>query len=278
MRRTTDVSRPGRVAVGVEYEGGAYSGWQQQRTANSIAATLERALSSIADEPVEVICAGRTDAGVHAREQVAHFDTHATRSRIAWLLGTNTELPADVSLRWVHAVPDHFHARYSALSRTYRYLILNQAARSALLAGRALLVHQPLDVEAMQAGAQWLVGEHDFSAFRSSECQSHSPIRLLQSLRVRRNGPWVAIDVTGNAFLHHMVRNIAGLLLLIGQGRSPPERAREQLESRQRSTGAATAAAHGLYLWHVQYPPQFGLPTDSAMIDAAIPGWPSAVP
>jgi tRNA pseudouridine38-40 synthase len=277
--RLTDVSRPRRrVAVGVEYQGSGYSGWQQQLSARSIQTTLERALSLIADEPVQLVCAGRTDSGVHAREQVAHFDTSARRSRIAWLLGGNTELPPDVSLRWVHPVPDHFHARYSALSRTYRYLILNQAARSALLAGRALLVHQPLDVEAMQAGAQWLIGEHDFSAFRSSECQSHSPVRLLRSLRVRRNGPWVAIDVTANAFLHHMVRNIAGLLVLIGQGRSRPDRAREQLESRQRSTGAATAAAHGLYLWQVQYPPQFGLPADSAMIEAPIPGWPSPVP
>jgi tRNA pseudouridine38-40 synthase len=157
-------------------------------------------------------------------------------------------------------------------------LILNRSARSALSAGRALLVHRPLDVGAMQAGAQWLTGEHDFSAFRSSECQSHSPVRQVHSLTVRRSGPWVAIDVTANAFLHHMVRNIAGLLVSIGQGRAPPQRAREQLESRQRSTGAATAAAHGLYLWHVSYPPQFGLPVDSAMIDAPIPGWPSAVP
>jgi tRNA pseudouridine38-40 synthase len=271
-------ARPNRLAVGVEYDGGSYSGWQQQRSANSIQSTLERALSSIADQPVEMVCAGRTDAGVHAREQVAHFDTTAMRTSTAWLLGSNTELPADISVSWVRAVPDHFHARYSAQARTYRYLILNRAARSALLAGRALLVHRPLDVEAMQSGARWLVGEHDFSAFRSSECQSHSPVRSLHALRVRRSGPWVAIDVTANAFLHHMVRNIAGLLISIGQGRAAPERAREQLESRRRSSGAATAAAQGLYLWHVQYPEAFGLPTDSAIIDAPIPGWPSPVP
>jgi tRNA pseudouridine38-40 synthase len=255
-----------RLAVGVEYDGTAYSGWQQQASASSIQATLEQALSRIADEPVEIICAGRTDAGVHAREQVAHFDTHAKRTSTAWLLGTNTELPRDISLNWVRGVPDHFHARYSAVTRSYRYLILNRAARSALLAGRTLLVHQPLDIQAMQAGAQWLIGEHDFSAFRSSECQSHSPVRMLHSVRVTRSGAWVAIDLTANAFLHHMVRNIAGLLILIGQGRAPPERAREQLESRQRSTGASTAAAHGLYLWQVEYPQQFGLPKDSAMI------------
>jgi tRNA pseudouridine38-40 synthase len=259
-----------RVAVGVEYNGGAYRGWQQQSSARSVQATLEHALSGIADERVELICAGRTDSGVHAREQVAHFDTRAIRSSTAWLLGTNGALPADISVSWVRAVPDHFHARYSALTRSYRYLILNRSARSALFAGRALLVHQPLDTQAMQAGAQWLIGEHDFSAFRSSECQSHSPIRDLQSLQVTRSGPWVAIDVTANAFLHHMVRTIAGLLVSIGRGRASPELAREQLQSRQRSKGAATAAAHGLYLWKVQYPPQFGLPVDSAIIEAPI--------
>jgi tRNA pseudouridine38-40 synthase len=263
-----------RVAIGVEYDGQAYSGWQQQSNAASVQATLERALSHIADEPVGVICAGRTDSGVHAREQVVHFDTRAKRTSAAWVLGTNAELPNDISVSWVRRVPDHFHARYSALTRGYRYLILNRSARSALLSGRALLVHQPLDADAMHSGAQHLIGEHDFSAFRSSECQSHSPYRYLHSVRVSRSGPWVAIDVTANSYLHHMVRNIAGLLLSIGQGRAPPERAREQLESRQRSTGAAMAAAQGLYLWQVQYPPQFGLPVDSAMIDVPAPGWP----
>lgn len=263
-----------RFAIGVEYDGRAYSGWQQQSSADSIQATLERALSHIADERIGVICAGRTDSGVHAREQVVHFDTGARRSSAAWLLGTNAELPDDIGVSWVRRVPDHFHARYSALTRTYRYLILNRSARSALMAGRALLVHQPLDAQAMHSGGQYLIGEHDFSAFRSSECQSHSPHRYLRSLNVSRNGPWVAIDVTANSFLHHMVRNIAGLLLAIGQGRVPPARAREQLESRQRSTGAAMAAAQGLYLWQVQYPPQFGLPVDSAMIDVPGPGWP----
>jgi len=263
-----------RVAIGVEYDGRAYRGWQQQSRADSIQATLERALSHIADERIGVICAGRTDSGVHAREQVVHFDTQAKRTSAAWVLGTNAELPNDISVSWVRHVPDHFHARYSALTRGYRYLILNRSARSALLSGRALLVHQPLDAEAMHSGAQHLIGEHDFSAFRSSECQSHSPFRYLHSVRVSRSGPWVAIDVTANSYLHHMVRNIAGLLLSIGQGRAPPERAREQLESRQRSTGAAMAAAQGLYLWQVQYPPQFGLPADSAMIDVPAPGWP----
>ena len=256
-----------RVAIGVEYDDQAYSGWQQQSNAASVQATLERALSHIADEPVGVICAGRTDSGVHAREQVVHFDTRAKRTSAAWVLGTNAELPNDISVSWVRRVPDHFHARYSALTRGYRYLILNRSARSALLSGRALLVHQPLDADAMHSGAQHLIGEHDFSAFRSSECQSHSAVRELQSVAVERQGDWVHIDVTANAFLHHMVRNIVGLLLAIGTGRAPPERARQQIEGRQRSRGEATAAAHGLYLWRVDYPPEFGLPADSAIME-----------
>jgi tRNA pseudouridine38-40 synthase len=259
-----------RIALGVSYDGGRYSGWQQQSSARSIQATLERALGTIANERVELICAGRTDAGVHACRQVVHFDTQAVRPSSAWLLGSNSELPPDISVSWAYPVPDHFHARYSALLRTYRYVILNRSARSALTAGRALMVHQPLQVEAMRAAARWLVGEHDFSAFRSSECQSRSPVRRLDALEVSRQGAWVTIDVSANAFLHHMVRNIAGLLIAVGQGRAPPERAREQLESRRRSTGAAKAAAHGLYLWQVQYPPQFGLPVDSAII--GVPG------
>ena len=256
-----------RLVVGVEYDGGPYSGWQVQSGAPSVQALLEAALSRIADHPVETTCAGRTDAGVHARAQVAHFDTAAVRTTHAWLLGTNNYLPDDISLRWVRRAPDHFHARYSARSRSYRYLILNRSARSALAAGRALLVHQPLEVEPMQEAGAWLLGEHDFSAFRSSECQSHSSVRELQSVAVERHGDWVHIDVTANAFLHHMVRNIVGLLLAIGMKRVPPERARQQIEGRERSRGEATAAAHGLYLWRVDYPPEFGLPADSAIME-----------
>jgi tRNA pseudouridine38-40 synthase len=263
-----------RLAVGIEYDGGAYCGWQQQTDAASVQVALEGALSRVADEPIGVICAGRTDAGVHAREQVAHFDTAAQRSPRAWLLGANSYLPRDISLHWAQPVADDFHARFNALARSYRYLILNRVTRSALAHGRALVVHQPLDVEAMRAAAQWLIGEHDFSAFRSSECQARSPVRQLRALRVARSADWIVIEATANAFLHHMVRNIVGLLLAIGQRRAAPERAREQLESRARSTGEATAAAHGLYLWRVEYAAQFGLPADSAMIEPSILGWP----
>lgn len=262
-----------RLAVGIEYDGSAYSGWQLQRHAPSVQAVLEQALGRVADAPVSLTCAGRTDAGVHARAQVAHFDTEAERSLRAWLLGGNSYLPADISLRWASLVSEDFHARYSARSRSYRYLILNRATRSALAGGRALVVYQRLDESAMRAGAQLLLGEHDFSAFRSAECQARSPVRDLRALTVIRSGDWVVVDVTANAFLHHMVRNIVGLLLSIGQGRAAPERAREQLQSRERSTGEATAAAHGLYLWRVDYAEQFGLPSDSAMIDGPIAGW-----
>jgi tRNA pseudouridine38-40 synthase len=255
-----------RIAVGIEYDGRDYCGWQAQATARNVQRVLEQALGRVADEPVLLTSAGRTDAGVHARAQVAHFDTLARRRAGAWVLGANACLPRDVSLRWACGVADHFHARYSALARTYRYLILNRSARSALADGRALLVHRPLDVKAMNEAAGALIGEHDFSAFRSSECQARSPIRELRSLQVERSGDWVSIEVTANAFLHHMVRNIVGLLLAIGMRRLGPEQARVQLESRDRAAGAPTAAAHGLYLWRVDYPPQFGLPTDSAMI------------
>jgi tRNA pseudouridine38-40 synthase len=262
----------GRIAVGIEYDGAAFCGWQEQRGAPSVQVAAEAALSQVADEPVALICAGRTDAGVHARGQVAHFDTGAVRRARAWLLGANAQLPPSVSLRWVQAVPDHFHARYSATARHYRYLILNRVARSALAHARALAVHRPLDAVVMQSAAEHLIGEHDFSAFRAAECQARSPVRRLKRLQVARSGDWVTIDVEANAFLHHMVRNIVGLLLLVGRGEAPPQRAREQLESRTRSSGAATAPAHGLYLWQVRYAPEFGLPADSAMIDA--PGLP----
>jgi tRNA pseudouridine38-40 synthase len=256
-----------RIAAGVEYDGGAYSGWQVQASAPSVQEQLQSALARVADAPVEVICAGRTDAGVHARAQVVHFDTLAVRRERGWVLGTNTHLPADISLRWAHPVPDHFHARYSALSRTYRYFILNRTARSALAFGRAWCVHRLLDEAAMRTAGAALLGEHDFSAFRSSECQARSPVRRLHLLDVQREEDWLRIDVRANAFLHHMVRNIVGLLVAVGCGGVPPQRARELLESRQRARGEVTAPAQGLYFWRAEYPPQFGLPGDSAMID-----------
>jgi tRNA pseudouridine38-40 synthase len=249
-----------RVAVGIEYDGTAYAGWQTQPSSPSVQAVIESALGGVADEPVSVVCAGRTDAGVHARWQVAHFDTQAQRSTRGWTLGANTDLPRDVSIVWCRPVPSHFHARYSAEARTYRYIVLNRTARSALAEKRAANIHRPLDEASMSAAAVALCGEHDFSAFRSSECQARSPVRRMERLTVVRRGDWVIIDATANAFLHHMVRNIAGLLIAVGRGDSPPASAREVLEGRDRRLAPATAPAEGLYFWAVRYSPAFGLP------------------
>lgn len=255
-----------RIAVGIEYDGAQFSGWQAQQGQPTVQATLESALSQVADQPVQLICAGRTDAGVHAREQVAHFETTAERSTRSWVLGANSCLPAAITVRWAQVVAPHFHARYAALSRVYRYCILNRGERPALAARRAGFVRQPLRLEPMRAAAATLVGEHDFSAFRSAECQAKSPVRRLLLLRVERVGEWVLLEAEANAFLHHMVRNIAGLLIAVGRGDAAPEWASQVLASRDRRAGAATAPADGLYLWRVRYPREFGLPDDSAMI------------
>lgn len=249
-----------RIAVGLEYDGTAFAGWQSQPGLRTVQALAERALSRIAAEPVCLTCAGRTDAGVHALGQVAHFDSSAQRSARSWVLGANSELPPDVSLRWALAVPQHFHARYSAAARTYRYLVLNRSVRPALQRARAAWVHRPLDVAAMAAAARELEGEHDFSAFRAAECQAKSPVRRLESLRVERQGERVWIEATANAFLHHMVRNLVGVLLRVGRGEADPAWPAQVLAGRDRTRAAATAPAHGLYLWHVRYPPDFALP------------------
>jgi tRNA pseudouridine38-40 synthase len=255
-----------RIAVGVEYEGTAYAGWQAQASLPTLQRITEHALAGVAAEAVTLTCAGRTDAGVHALGQVAHFDTHAQRSPRAWMLGANSTLPADVSLSWALPVPAHFHARYCAEARTYRYVILNRMARGALTASRAAWVHRPLDHERMAEAARALLGEHDFSAFRSSECQAKSPIRRLEDIRVARHGDHVVIEATANAFLHHMMRNIAGLLITIGKGQRGGGWAREVLAGRDRTRGAPTAPAAGLYLLAVRYPRPFGLPEGPAAV------------
>src|SRR5487761_241452 len=252
-----------RIAVGLEYQGTRYAGWQSQRSADTVQVLAEGALGKGAAEPVSLVCAGRPDAGVHARGQVAHFDTGASRSMRAWMLGANSELPRDIGIAWVRPVPAHFHARYCAEARTYRYLILNRASRSGLLAHRVTWIHRPLDTERMAQAAAALEGEHDFSAFRAAECQARSPIRRLERLSVARQGDWLAIEATANAFLHHMVRNIAGLLIRVGKGDAPPSWAAEVLARRDRRLSAATAPADGLYLWHVRYPGAFLIPAPS---------------
>jgi tRNA pseudouridine38-40 synthase len=249
-----------RIAVGIEYDGRAYAGWQAQPGLATIQTLTEQALGKVADHAVQLTCAGRTDAGVHAQGQVAHFDTPAVRSPRSWVLGANSELPKDVSLAWAQQVPHDFHARFSAEARTYRYLIVNRLARPALLATRACWVYAPLDHTRMAQAAQALIGEHDFSAFRAAECQAKSPVRRVERLVVLRDGERITLEVTANAFLHHMVRNMAGLLLAIGRGDSPVRRAAEVLAGRDRRANAATAPAGGLYLVAVRYPRAFALP------------------
>ncbi len=249
-----------RVALGIEYDGRPYCGWQSQADENTVQDTLQRALSQIAGEPVSVIAAGRTDTGVHALEQVVHFDTRVERPLSAWVRGTNAVLPESIAVRWAHPVPDEFHARFSAHGRSYRYLLVNRPVRSALHAGKAGWFHAPLDLAAMQAAAEYLLGEHDFSAFRSSECQAKSPVKHLRQLDIRREGEMLVFDLGAGAFLHHMVRNIVGCLVYVGKGKHPPQWLKEILESRNRIMAAPTFAPDGLYLRRIQYEAKWGLP------------------
>jgi len=221
---------------------------------------LEQALAAIAGAPVSVTCAGRTDRGVHARGQVAHFDTEASRPDAAWVRGTNALLPDSVAVRWSAAVADDFHARYSALSRTYRYELINRPVRPAIAARYAGWFHGALDVPAMRDAAAVLVGEHDFSAFRAAECQAKSPVRTVHSLEVERNGEKIGFVIRANAFLHHMVRNIVGTLVYFGKDRRPAQWVKEILDSRDRSRAAPTFAPEGLYLEAVEYDRKWNLP------------------
>jgi tRNA pseudouridine38-40 synthase len=257
-----------RIALGLEYDGHEYSGWQKQKghEEKTVQSAVEKALSYIADHDVKVFCAGRTDAGVHATEQVIHFDTRAERPDKAWIEGVNTHLPADIRSQWCSRVDGNFHARYSAVARTYRYFIWNQPVAPAT--GRHLLTweRRPLHEGDMHAAAQLLLGENDFSAFRSAACQSHTPWRCVDSVSVQRSGALVIMEITANAFLHHMVRNIVGVLLEIGAGEQDVDWARRLLEGRDRTLAAKTAAPNGLYLYRVTYPQ--GLPGQG---DAARP-------
>ena len=232
--------------------------------ARSVQQELERALSAVADHPVEVTAAGRTDAGVHALMQVVHFDSPSARTPRAWALGSNTGLPAEISVLWAKPVPDAFHARYSALSRTYVYRILNQSCRPALLRRQVCWVRRPLDAGAMHAAAQALMGDHDFSSFRAAECQSASAVRRMMHIGVERCEATVVITVCANAFLHHMVRNIAGALIAVGAGSRAVEWIAELLETRDRRRGGVTAPPQGLYLAHVGYPDEYGVPPPAA--------------
>ncbi len=261
-----------RYALGIEYDGSRYAGWQWQPNVSSVQAALQAALGRVADHPVEVTCGGRTDAGVHARGQVVHFDSPAVRAERGWALGANTHLPRDMAVLWVARVDADFNARYSALARRYRYLIVNRNCRPGLDHDRVCWIHQPLDEVAMHAAGQVLVGEHDFSAFRAAECQANSPIRRVARLTVARQGEWVWIDIEANAFLHHMVRNIAGTLIEVGRARQPGTWVEQVLKSRDRGAAGFTAPAAGLTLQEIRYPERFGLPVASTFPWAMMPG------
>ncbi|MGI9291348.1 MAG: tRNA pseudouridine(38-40) synthase TruA [Gammaproteobacteria bacterium] len=243
-----------RLAFGIEYDGTAYSGWQYQPHAPSIQEELNKALSVVANAQVECVGAGRTDAGVHASGQVAHFDPPVERALRSWLLGVNTNLPDDISVLWVREVPAGFHARYSAVSRGYRYTILNRPVRSALERDRVWWVYHRLDLAGMHEAAQLLLGEHDFSSFRAVACQSRSPVRELTQISVTSDRDYIFIDCAANAFLHHMVRNIAGSLVRVGLGEEPPGWIAEVLAARDRKLSGITAPASGLVLEKVEYP------------------------
>ncbi len=252
-----------RIALGIEYDGSRYNGWQSQKHGLGIQTVTEQALSKVAAQNIRLTCAGRTDTGVHAVEQVVHFDCDADRDMRAWVLGGNANLPSDISILWANAVDDDFHARFSALSRTYRYIILNRDVRPAILANKVSWTYRPLDADKMQMAAEPLLGEHDFSSYRTVQCQSKTPVRNVLRLDVSRHDDFVIIDIEANAFLHHMVRNIAGVLMTIGAGDAPVNWSREVLEIRDRTEAGITAPAAGLYFMSVAYPQKFGLPSKS---------------
>ena len=254
-------SRLVRYALGVEYCGTDYCGWQRQPHCESVQQNLETALGFVADQPVELVCAGRTDAGVHALEQVAHFDSSAQRSQRAWVLGANCRLPRDIRLRWVTPVADDFHARFSAIARAYRYIIVNAEVPSAIFSRHATWEFRPLDSDAMHACAQQLLGEHDFSSFRAAGCQARSSKRNVHEVSVTRQGQLIYLDIRANAFLYHMVRNIAGSLLAVGRGERDRDWFAELINARDRSLADVTASAAGLYFLRAWYDAQFKLPT-----------------
>ncbi len=250
----------GRIAIGVEYDGTAFCGWQFQSHGRSVQGELERAFSRVADQPVALTAAGRTDAGVHALGQVAHFDTTVLRSERSWVLGTNSEAANELSVLWARPVPDDFHARHSAESRSYLYRLIDQPVRPALERFRAGWTKRPLDAELMDLAARQLLGEHDFSAFRAAGCQSRTPVRRVLAVRVTRQPCCIEIFIEANAFLHHMVRNVVGSLMAIGSGDRPPEWLGEVLNSRDRTAAGVTAPPQGLYFVAARYPARFALP------------------
>lgn len=250
-----------RIALGIQYDGSAFCGWQTQPQMPNVQDTLEAALARFSTHPIKTICAGRTDTGVHATQQVVDFDPIVDRPLTAWVRGVNTFLPPTVAVKWAQVVDEEFSSRFSALERTYEYWIHNDPVRSPLLEGRAGWVFRPLDHEKMQQAAQYLLGEHDFTSFRASECQAKSPVRHMHEITIRRHGSMIGIRLRANAFLHHQVRNIVGSLVYVGTGRESVGWLKDVLEARDRRVAAPTFAAAGLYLVGVRYPEKYDLPT-----------------
>jgi tRNA pseudouridine38-40 synthase len=256
-----------RLALGVSYGGSAYLGWQRQSTGRTVQGCLEQALAAFAAEPVATVCAGRTDAGVHGLNQVVHLDTGLSRPEVSWVRGTNRFLPPDLAVQWCRPVSNEFHARFSARGRRYVYLLRESMMRPALESGRVGWVFRPLDLAQMQAAAAHLVGEHDFSAFRSAQCQASSPVRQLHSVQIRHQAAYWRFDFDGNAFLHHMVRNLMGSLVAVGQGARPSEWVADVLASRDRSRAAPTFSPAGLYFAGPYYDAVWGLPDQAVAAD-----------
>jgi len=259
-----------RIALSLEYDGSTFCGWQTQPTGCAVQDAVDSALSQIAAHAVRSQCAGRTDAGVHALDQVIHFDTSARRPLTAWVRGVNTLLPDSIAVRWAREVGEGFHARSCARGRAYTYLLLNRAERPGVSHLRVGWHHRPLDVERMHEASRPLIGTHDFSAFRAAECQAPSPIKELRLVRVRRVGELIVFEFAADAFLHHMVRNIVGCLVKIGDGSCPPQWLEQVLQGRERSRAAPTFAPHGLYLTAVEYDVAWGLPVATPRLPADV--------
>ena len=258
---------PMRLALGISYHGQAYQGWQSQLSGRTVQDRLESALSELALHPVPTVCAGRTDAGVHGLMQVVHFDTPLRRAESSWTRGTNRFLPADISVQWARAVPDQFHARSSATARRYVYVLLESPVRPSIDAGRVGWAFRPLDALAMRQAAALLTGEHDFTSFRASACQARSPVKTLSRLEISRRGAYWRFEFEANAFLHHMIRNIMGCLVFVGQGRHPPSWISQVLAARDRDAAAPTFAPDGLYFLGPVYDAAWNLPTRTAAYD-----------
>ena len=262
-----------RIALGIEYDGTRFFGWQIQNGTRTVQASVEEALSKVADHIVKAQCAGRTDTGVHACNQIVHIDSRAVRDMRSWIFGTNSNLPKDISVLWAKEVGGDFDARFSAIGRTYRYVILNRTVRPGLLDSKVAWECRPLNEQRMLEAASHLVGEHDFTSYRSQACQAKNPVRTVRRLDICRRGDLIAVDIEANAFLHHMVRNIVGVLTAIGLDKQNPSWAKDVLAARDRTVGGVTAPPEGLYLMEVRYPERFNIPR--AVINS---GWPELSP